>query len=290
MTLNHAALVAALALTQATPLTARVAAPQWRLTREIPVSHKATVVAFEDDQHGITAGYAGTVFYTEDGGKTWQPGANRSMCRFGLDAIPGLAVTSGNGGDVRFSTDRGASWTSAASFGRGEPNHVRYVSFVDASRGLLAGPDDLGLTTDGGRTWVKLAAPVKAGMNAGVSLADAGGPLVIRLLDDGGALWRSDDGGKTWAAAKSPLGRAVFESISVPYAAIRFTGEEGVVAAIADEGGVPKGHVYRTRDGGKTWAEELVAAGLPPSAVTLSADGKQLTSFDTRTIRLYRAD
>src|SRR5512140_1173960 len=147
--MTRVALTAALSFAALAPLAARAGTPRWRLTQEIPVSHKATVVAFQDDQHGITAGYAGTVYFTVDGGKTWLPGANRSRCRFGLETVPGLAVTSGNGGDVRLSTDGGAHWTSATSFGHNEPNQARYLSFVDAKRGLIGAPDELGLTADG---------------------------------------------------------------------------------------------------------------------------------------------
>ena len=111
----------------------------------------------------------------------------------------------------------------------------------------------------------------------------------IRLLDENGDLWVSANRGASWTQAQSPLKVPVFESLTAPRAAMRFTAAgDGVLAVIADEGG-PKGHVYRTRDGGKTWAEEVVP-GLPASVLTVSTDAKLLTSFDQYTIRLYRAD
>ena len=58
--------------------------------------------------------------------------------------------------------------------------------------------------------------------------------------------------------------------------------------AVVDQDGVPAGRVYRTHDGGASWTEEQLAGGLRPSVVTLSSDGKLLTSFDARVLRVYR--
>ena len=289
MTAAIARLVA-LSLSLAAPLPAAAAPAQWRLAGEAQITHKATLAAFVDEKNGITAGYAGAMYVTHDGGKTWTPGVNSSACRFGLEALPdGAAWTAGNLGNVRASTDGGAHWTVAASFGRSEPRHARHLSFLDAKRGLIASQEELGLTADGGESWTKLAVPAKAGMIAAVSLSEEGGGLRIRLLDENGDLWVSADRGASWAQAPSPLGSPVFESLTAPRAAMRFTAAgEGVLAAILDEGGL-KGHVYRTRDGGKTWQEEATP-GLQPSVLTLSSDARLLTSFDQYTVRLYRAN
>ncbi len=282
--------LAALSLVLGLPLTTAAAPARWRLAGEAPVTHKATVAAFVDEQHGITAGYAGAVYVTQDGGKTWSPGTNSSACRFGLEALPGGAAwTAGNMGHVRVSRDGGAHWTTAASFGRSEPRHARHLSFLDGRRGLIASQEELAVTDDGGESWTKVAAPARAGMIAAVSLSEEGGATRLRLLDENGDLWVSADRGASWAQAPSPLKVPVFESLTAPRAAMRFTAAgDGVLAVIADEGG-PKGHVYRTQDGGKTWGEEVVP-GFPVSVLTISADAKLLTSFDQYTIRLYRAD
>ncbi len=272
------------------PLAAAAAPAQWRLAGEAQITHKATLAAFVDDRNGITAGYAGAVYVTHDGGMTWTPGGNLSACRFGLEALPGGAAwTAGNLGEVRTSTDGGGHWTTAASFGRSEPRHARHFSFVDDRRGLIASQEELGLTEDGGESWASVAVPPEAGMIAAVSLSEEGGQLRIRLLDENGDLWTSSDRGASWAKAPSPLRSPVFESLTAPRAALRFASSgEGVLAVILDESG-PAGHVYRTRDGGKTWAEEA-APDLKPSVLTISSDGKLLTSFDQYTVRLYRAE
>ena len=160
---------------------------------------------------------------------------------------------------------------------------------MDGKRGLIGSPEELAFTADGGESWTGLPVPAKVGMIAAVSLSEEAGALRVRLLDENGDLWTSDDRGATWAQLQRPFKAPVFESMTAPRAAMRFTpGGEGVVAVILDEGS-PKGHVYRTRDAGKTWQEEPLA-GFPVSVVTLSSDGKLLTTFDQYTIRLYRAE
>lgn len=282
--------LAALSFALGAPLAARGSPAQWRLVGEAPVSHRATVAAFGDEKNGVTAGYAGAMYVTRDGGKTWTPGTNSSACRFGLEVLPdGSAWTAGNLGHVRVSRDGGAHWAVAASWGRSEPRQARHFSFVDARRGLIASQEELAITADGGESWTNLAVPARAGMIAAVSLSEEAGALRIRLLDENGDLWASADRGASWMQAASPLKVPVFESMTAPRAAMRFTpAGEGVLAAIADEGG-PRGHVYRTRDGGKSWQEEA-APGFPVSVLTISSDARLLTTFDQYTIRLYRAD
>lgn len=257
------------------------AAPAWKLAAEAPVTHKASVAAFVDEQNGMTAGYAGAMYFTHDGGKTWTPGVNSSACRFGLEARPGAAWSAGNMGHVRASKDGGEHWAGVAGFGG-----ARFLSFVDARRGLIGGPAALGLTADGGETWTRLEPPAQAAAVAAVSLAEEGGALRLRVLDENGDLFLSADAGRTWTQGQSPLQRPVLESMSTPWAALRFVGAEGVLAAFVDDGG-PKGRVYRTRDGGRTWAEEAADA-LRIGTPNLSWDGKLLVTFDGQAVHVYR--
>lgn len=265
------------------------AAGRWRLAGEAPFTHKASIAAFTDEKNGMTGGYAGAMFYTHDGGKTWTAASNKSACRFGLEAVPGAAISSGNQGDVRVSDDGGERWIFATGWGRTEPAHARFLSFVDDQRGLIASPTELAMTSDGGETWIPVAPPREIGPIAAVSLAEERGALRLRLLDERGKLYLSADGGKSWTEARSPLRGGVLGSMATPFAALRFRGAEGVLAAFTAEGS-STGHVFRTRDGGQTWSEEAVPAPFPPGATTLSFDGKLLTVLGGGVARLYRAD
>ncbi len=266
----------------------RGAAAAWKPAGEAPVTHKASVAAFVDEKNGITAGYAGTMYFTQDGGKTWTPGKNSSACRFGLEARPGAAWSAGNHGQVRASKDGGASWTPAAAFGSPLPGHARFLSFVDAKRGLIASPSLLAFTTDGGESWTRLETPAQLTAIAAIAISEEGGALRLRVLDELGDLWLSIDAGKSWTEAPSPLKDPVMASMTTPWAALRFNGAEGVLAAFLDEG-VPRGHVYRTRDGGKTWTEEQVE-GLQVGTPTLSWDAKVLVTFDVKAVHVYRSN
>lgn len=280
--------VPALAVLGALPV--RAEPPRWRLAAEAPISHKASVALFTDERNGITAGHAGAMYVTHDGGRSWSPAANTSACRFGLEAVPGAAFTAGNQGNVRRSTDGGEHWSAVASFGRTEPGHARFLSFADAGRGLIATPDALALTRDGAATWIPLVLPGKVGLIAAVSAADEGGALRLRVLDEGGRLFASADGGRTWSEERSPLAHPVMESLTTPWAALRFRGAEGLLAAFTDEDGGPVGHVYRTRDGGMTWAEEQPAEPLRAGTPAFSPDGELLTTCDSRAVRVYRVN
>lgn len=278
---------AVLASLAAMPVSA--AGPQWKLAAESAISHKATIATFTDEKNGMTAGYAGAMYVTHDGGKSWSPATNSSACRFGLEAVPGAAFTAGNQGHVRVSTDGGEHWSPAASFGRTEPVHARYLSFADAKRGLIATPEEVALTVDGAATWTKLTLPGDVGIVAAVSATEEGGALRLRVLDEQGALFASGDGGKRWSKERSPLTAPVFESMTAPWAALRFRGAEGVLFAFVDDGGL-KPRAFRTRDGGKTWSADGLPAALPPGAPSLSADGKLLVTCDSRNVRVYRVD
>ncbi len=273
------------------PIVAAPSPARWRLAREVPVPQGTVAVAFLDEQRSFATGCPAPMHRSVDGGKSFSPGYARDVCRYGLDAVPGLVVNVGGGGDVRLSPDVGVHYERGATFGGAYPHHPRHVSFLDAKRGVVATDEELGLTSDGARTWRALLPPDAAAPVAAVSLAEEGGPPVLRLLDVNGDLWRSDDLGRTWASVPTPLPKGVLPPTKGPTAALRFLGAEGILAATLNEGGGLEGHVYRTRDGGETWKEERLSTPFQGAVVTLSADGKILSAVDGAgtTVKVYHA-
>lgn len=278
------------------PAFAAAAPRTWRLVREAPAAPGTEVVAFADDSTAVATGCTAPVFRTMDGGKSWSPRLLREGCHYGLEAVPGLTVITGGSslpGEVATCASCWAKWADrGAVFGGPFPRHARHLSFLDDKRGALGTDEELALTSDGGRTVVPKLAPEDAAVLAAVSLSEERGRTVLRLLDENGTIWRSDDGGATWARAPSPLEGRVLPSTRGPTAALRFIGEMGVLAVNLDGRDTAGGHVYRTHDGGGTWAEESLSAPFGAAVLTLSADARILVALDvgSGTLKVYRAE
>jgi hypothetical protein len=248
----------------------------WQVVRQMQYVQSIYQAGFHDDSFGIMVGYSGAVYYTADGGKTWLKGNNTSYCRFGLDIVDRLtAWNCGNAGHVRVSTDGGKNWLAAENFGGSEPDHCRFLSFLDARTGWAATPQVLGVTTDGGAAWNTLALPEGIQAIAAIALRTT---TEGYLLDTAGAVFVTSDGGRTWTARS--LGLADNEKLAIafaPTAVIRFTDSRNGMAVFKLEDGV---FSARTADGGLTWQREPVAIPYAAPTLYLSHDGQTLTAID----------
>ncbi|MBU8921869.1 MAG: M20/M25/M40 family metallo-hydrolase [Bacteroidales bacterium] len=83
----------------------------WSSTSLSPAMARLTDIDFVDEVHGVIVG-SGVVFYTSDGGTTWDETAHPAelRCVEMIDSIN--VVASGGGGEVWISEDGGASWVS----------------------------------------------------------------------------------------------------------------------------------------------------------------------------------
>lgn len=125
-------------------------AGSWQTVRSVMSYSFVNVAGFITPDAGIMLGYKGEVHYTTDGGQTWPKAENSSLCIFGLEIVDAAtAWHCGNGGDILFSNDGGKTWQDAGHFGDDEPNHCRYMSFLDGTTGWAASPFKLGMTSDG---------------------------------------------------------------------------------------------------------------------------------------------
>lgn len=179
---------------------------------------QARAVFFVDAQVGWVA-VGPKVWRTSDRGATWtssDAGFDVGAIHF-FDARRGLVA--GDGGQVKGTTDGGASWT-AVSTPAGPM--LRTLHFVDDQHGWAGGHEEddeaalpdgavVFVTSDGGRTWSKGASlPANQGISAIEFLCDGKTGWVAafeRPADDEwkAVLYRTTDGGQTLQDMALPL-------------------------------------------------------------------------------------
>jgi photosystem II stability/assembly factor-like uncharacterized protein len=244
---------------------------EWTVIHELDIEHSSTAVGFLNDSFGITAGYAGEMHYTTDGGETWPVGVNQSMCRFGIDIVnEELAWTVGNGGNVRVSTDAGQTWQAVSNLG---DNHVSsFISFIDDQTGWAASNKQMWSTSDGGETWDEITLP--EGAADSVIAINLFAENEGYLLDAQANLYLTGDNGDTWETGALSLGEDRKMSV-LTSPTMRFVDADTgmVVVRIKDGPGV----VLRTADRGVTWTEEVLPFDVSSGAFFLSHDGRTLT-------------
>jgi photosystem II stability/assembly factor-like uncharacterized protein len=198
------------------------------------------------------------ILVTGDGGRNWlrvfRGHAHLRDVNFS-NASTGWALGDGT---MLTTVDGGLHWRALPKSAEGP---LRRVHFVSRSEGwgiaggsvqggdgpmVPTGPTQLVHSTDGGRTWSALAAPVPPQSVCFTSAADG-------WLAAGTRVWRSTDGGRSWRSAFTlPVGdggppfQAELQCAKPGAAWVRFSG-----------GGAAAGHspyaLYTTSNGGARW-------------------------------------
>lgn len=262
-------------------------------------SARAAWVADWNDTGGVT------VFTTGDGGRTWTAApVTRSAASlvYGarlhvLDAERAWLMLepehgmSSSPGELYATTDGGRSWAMAAT-----PEQLPFggdVAFRTSQDGWVAGHDvstqsrRLLRTRDGGRTWQEQPLPAPSGLGDGkldvaaapVFFGPAGqdGLLIATWVPDnhqadqfGTLLYVTADGGDTWQvrSQRQPQGPVAFAGAA--------DGWHWQARTRQSAGEPVRGQLFRTRDGGRSWAP------VPPDA-TLAAQlqrGRHIVALD----------
>ncbi len=152
-------------------------------------------VFFIDEKNGWAVGARGDALYTNDGGKSWTPGATgintQLYAVFFADAFTGWAV--GSGGVVIRTLDGGATWYPQSS---GVSVGLSDVHFADPFTGWIVGGDGNGgvvlATTDGGATWYPQD-PATSDYLGGIFFIDGRTGWAVGL---GGAIIHTESGGE----------------------------------------------------------------------------------------------
>jgi photosystem II stability/assembly factor-like uncharacterized protein len=257
----------------------------WKKVADLRPEHKINIAGFFDEKRGITGGFKGATYYTEDGGNSWVRATNKSGNRYGLEILePGIALSCGDGGDNRISLDGGKTWSDMAQHGPNMLEHCKFMSFQDGKTGWMAAPGLLSSTSDSGATWKDLSLPVGLDKIAEIALAPGGQGKTGFLLGVNGFLYSTVDGGVSWSGKAISIGDAKLayssDATASPVAALRFTSaEEGLAILYRSE---PKAGwvALSTEDAGASWkVEEITDEINPASAVFLSRDGAYATLY-----------
>lgn len=234
---------------------------------------------------GVWAATADQVMISGDGGRSWSRNPVPQFATVDvLDRTHVWAVSPGSDSVwpyrgngiadtlhliVNRSSDGGRTWRSVAlpgDYGGTTP----VLSFSDEMHGYLlcatlrgGGPSVVLQTDDGGATWRTMGTP---GFNLG-SVFSVSGPAVLwsGTQGDAGPVERpvldvSRDGGRTWTDARLPgLVGSLFATNTV-LAPPAFFGATGIVAVDSEPVAGEELTVYRSLDGGRTWAR---ASSMP---------------------------
>jgi photosystem II stability/assembly factor-like uncharacterized protein len=173
-----------------------------------------------------------------------------------LSAV-GTDVWSVVAGAVIESTDSGAHWRRLGTIAGGS----RSLSFTSAAEGWAATAAGLLHTTDGGATWQPSA---RTDAVRRVGFADRAHGWVLTA---NGVLARTTDGGASWRDVHNPCTPGPggeFAEIALPSF---FGASDGWMLCPGEPGTGQQGKdLYRTRDGGSTWA--LIASSSDRSNAT----------------------
>jgi len=208
------------------------------------------------------------VFLTFDGGRSWQRGRAVSRVAAHLSALHFVSENEGwaaGAAGVLHTTDGGMNWMEidadpARVESRSDAPHVaaRVLHFTDGRNGWLGGQHGaLYRTRDGGVSWARVAIPASASAGGGPPPYLFGGTWTDEahawLVGEHGTVLRSGDGGESWSRAETGAGDAFFTAIA-------FAGRDGWIAGFLPDGAA-RSVMYRTKDGGATWALERTLEG-----------------------------
>ena len=216
-------------------------------------------IAFRDDVHGVVVGNSGTIYATDDGGKTWLLRQDEKKKNFTTEhlvdvtLVGNLAWATGFDGVILHSIDGGATWEKQTS---GTTMDLQGVYFQNANLGWAVGWSGTILrTTDGGKNWKTIhggASVTEIGATTAAADDVASYSLSTIYFKDekngwacgfAGQLISSNDGGLTWTKLKSPV-KTGLSSIAID--------KSGRIWIAADD------QLIVSEDGGKTWASQAV--------------------------------
>jgi len=162
-------------------------------------------------------------------------------------ATDGTIWAAGTNGYIWYSKTLGVSWTTIAT---GAGQTFNDVAFLDDRRGFAVGNSNTFWYTADGATWAAAVGPAPACNLLTIAINRFGH---IFVGDNAAQIWRTIDYGTTWEMLVD-LGTGNVNRI-------RFDPNLAYVGYALYNNATPVGYLYRSEDGGVTWAQQVNPTG-----------------------------
>jgi len=225
----------------------------WVWQNPKPQGNTLRTVSILAPNYLISFGDAGVIMGSADNGNTWSLGQADTLGREfrGFDFVSALVgYACGEGGMLMKTTDGG---NSGFQLNSGTDVLLYDVDFLDADTGYVGGATGTLLkTTDGGSTWNSISTGITSSIYA-VS-APAANCIYVGSSSTS-SVRKSTDYGTSWEII-TPVGltQTIWDICFI----------DTSVGWVAAQNG---GRVYRTTDGGTTWAESITNGLVVPNSV-----------------------
>ncbi|MFN8430714.1 MAG: YCF48-related protein [Spirosomataceae bacterium] len=250
---------------------------------EINLSIQAKSIDFINASNGIIVGSNGKVYYTNNGGDSWNLGitnltATLNDIKF-KDNLIAFAI--GQNGAFLKTIDGGANWQILSS---GTTQNLNRINFFENNKGWVIGDEDFMLkTTDNGQTWNSTNTNITINGGLKLDLQDISfiNQSIGYIVDKGNSLMKTIDGGISWS-----LSNRFFTSFGLPDVSqinkIEFKNNKGFLVGAF-------GAIVNTIDGGTTWATKSRSSSNDLNdaqfidnniVVAIGDDGELLRSLD----------
>ena len=213
-----------------------------------------------DGRRGIAGSTASSVFFTKDGGRTWNRPAGLTLKRsereyvalvnFDVNDDSETMLVVGDEGSVFVTRDEGETWTPLNGPELAEGEMIIKASVAPDGRRGIAGStaSSVFFTKDGGRTWSRPAGVILKGSEqeyvALVEFGVNGDSETMLVVGDEGSVFVTRDEGGTWTP---PDGLELAQGETIRTMSVAPDGRRGIAGSTASS-------VFFTKDGGMTWS------------------------------------
>lgn len=213
----------------------------------------------------VVVGSSGRYYISNNGGVSFETPVSQT----GFGDFQDIVFTSATNGvaisdycRIATTTDGGSTWTNGAN-PCGNSSEMRDLSFPTAQVGYYCGANgNVAKTTDGGTSWLPVTPPGKSNTDYyTIQFFDADNGFVAGRKSanlDTFVFKKTTDGGATWIDMAGPLLTAGVGRSQV-VTTFRFA-NNGQLGYIANES---VGKIYKTTDGGNTWALDYTHSSTP---------------------------